>query len=56
MEDKTLESLNKDLFLLPEASMLQINGGLYATETRSTVWTPHGSHEDNDGYHSDSHA
>lgn len=56
MEDKTLESLNEDLFLLPEASMLQINGGMAPVETRSTLWTQHGGHQDNDGYDKDSHA
>ncbi len=56
MEDKTLESLNKDLFLLPEHSMQQINGGYAPVETRQATWTPHGNHQDNDGYEKDSHA
>jgi hypothetical protein len=56
MENKTLESLNADLFRLPEVSLLHINGGLIApVETRTTIWTQHGGHQDNDGHDPDHH-
>lgn len=55
MENKSLESLNSELFLLPEESMLHINGGVMAGETRYKTWTAHGGHEDFDGYKSDTH-
>jgi hypothetical protein len=57
MENKSLESLNSELFLLPEESLLHIQGGTLAVaeETRYKTWTPHGGHEDMDGYKSDSH-
>ncbi len=54
MKNKSLESLNSELFLLPSESLLQIKGGLMDTETRSKTWTPHNGHEDMDGYASDS--
>ncbi len=56
MEDKTLESLNSDLFALPQESMFDITGGKMMVPTRYVSWTAHGDHQDADGYASDSHA
>ena len=56
MEDKTLESLNSDLFALPQESMFNITGGKMMAPTRYvSSWTPHGGHEDADSYGPDSH-
>ncbi len=56
MEDKTLESLNSDLFALPQESMFNITGGKMMVPTRKESWTAHASHEDFDGYSGDYHA
>ena len=56
MEDKTLESLNSDLFALPQESMFNITGGKMAPTRYISSWTPHGGHEDADSYAPDSHA
>ena len=55
MEDKTLESLNSDLFALPQESMLNITGGKMLPTRYVSSWTAHSGHEDADSYGSDSH-
>jgi len=64
---KTVKSKYLSLFVmimkklenLKATSLIKVNNpGMVkgGTETRKTIWTKHGDHEDNDGYNKDWHA
>ena len=56
MKNKSLESLNSPLFLLPTETLLHVQGGLRETETRRMMMCDHGEFQDFDGYVSDTEA
>ena len=53
-QEKKLESLGSELFALEKNQLNMISGGYLPGETRKKTWTPHGDHEDMDGYDTDS--